>query len=194
MNEQYVSLYSEALNHTSQNTWPQKVKEIALYSRVLGMGYPEITRRLGEAGFKVTRNAVIGAVHRMERRLGLQPQGKRPRRTEDRPARKRTPRLLARTEPARQRGERLAPSQAQAIYVHPAPQSPPAPILLRKEGQCPAIVDDSVWGMASMCGAPVRHGCYCEFHGSIFYRKDAKKRYCKPYSMPLAFSREREHA
>lgn len=113
----------------------------------------------------ITRNAVIGKVHR----LGLSGRGK--------PS---TPRARPPREPRRGRIRRPpTPPSCGLRWLEPARASPPrrgtATVLSVRRGQCRWPIGDPLAVDFSICGSPAVRGAYCAGHAEIAYQPFAKK-------------------
>lgn len=147
-----------------------------------GLSASQIAKQLGG----VTRNAVIGKVHR----LGLSGRAapSRPvRRPVARPAAARTPRPAAAATPA----PRAPADTAAAPAPAPAPvQTLPAPVdakrmangeyatvLTLREGMCKWPIGDPSDAEFRFCGRSTRPGgAYCEAHAQLAYQPQAKRK------------------
>jgi GcrA cell cycle regulator len=147
-----------------------------------GLSASQIAKQLGG----VTRNAVIGKVHR----LGLSGRAapSRPvRRPVARPAAARTPRPAAAAAPA----PRAPADAAAAPAPAPAPvQTLPAPVdakrmangeyatvLTLREGMCKWPIGDPSDAEFRFCGRSTRPGgAYCEAHAQLAYQPQAKRK------------------
>lgn len=124
-----------------------------------GLSASQIARALAGG---VTRNAVIGKVHR----LGLSGRAK-PRAPALRPRRQTRPRRPIRRAAA---VRRPAPSPP----VEPPPQIGSATILSVRRGQCRWPIGDPL-ADGLLCGAPAVRGAYCAGHAEIAYRPLTRK-------------------
>lgn len=147
-----------------------------------GLSASQIAKQLGG----VTRNAVIGKVHR----LGLSGRAapSRPvRRPVTRPAAARTPRPAAAAAPA----PRVQANAAAEPAPAPAPvQNLPAPVdakrmangeyatvLTLREGMCKWPIGDPSDAEFRFCGRSTRPGgAYCEAHAQMAYQPQAKRK------------------
>ena len=126
-------------------------------------------------GLSLTRNAVIGKLHRMGER-------RRPRQRAARTSQRQASRMLSRAQ-----RYRPAPRPAPVKTPPPAPtpkrkQSAPAPVPTRrgvtdimklKPGMCRWVDGDK--GAWVWCGAPTDGGSWCEHHRAIVFTKRGKK-------------------
>ena len=122
-------------------------------------------------GLSLTRNAVIGKLHRMGER-------RQPGQRAARASQRQTSRLLQRAQ--RHRPE-PHPASVKAMPAAPAPErkrSAPAPasarrgvtdIMKLKPGMCRWVEGDK--GAWVWCGAPTDGGSWCEEHRAIVFRK-----------------------
>lgn len=135
-----------------------------------GHSASQIAKQLGG----VTRNAVIGKVHR----LGLSGRAtpsRPPRRPAAAPARTRAPsrpakpRVAARTEPA------AAP--AKVLEAAPLPNGEFATVLTLKDSMCKWPLGDPSTGDFRFCGRKSSPGdAYCEAHAEMAYQPQQKRR------------------
>lgn len=127
-----------------------------------GLSASQIARRLTGG---VTRNAVIGKVHRLGlagRAAPSRPATRRPKRLT------RAPRV--RTAPAR----RLA-SITPAPSPEPAQEGPgTATVLSVGRHDCRWPIGDPLAASFSLCGRPASRGAYCACHGALAYRQTDK--------------------
>jgi len=143
---------------TSPSSWTDDRVDVLTKLWRDGKSASVIARELGG----VTRNAVIGKVHR----LGLSGRAKPARPGSRRP---RTP-----------RAERRLSRPRFAAVPTPAPTSPaplaPAPETgladMRSVGRhaCRWPIGDPLAPGFSVCGRPVERGAYCALHGALAYR------------------------
>jgi GcrA cell cycle regulator len=135
-----------------------------------GLSAAEIARRLGG----VTRNAVIGKVHR----LGLS--GRAP------PSRPSTPRRA----PART-GRRAVSVPLRRLVPPPTPLAPPpslpgtATVVSVCRHACRWPIGDPLASDFMLCGRPVARGAYCASHAEVAYRP-AAERPCRDHLLKLA--------
>jgi GcrA cell cycle regulator len=127
-----------------------------------GASASQIARSLGG----VTRNAVIGKVHRLGLSGRAQPSapGARPARPA-RPARTRAARRVAQTRPW----------SAPALAVGPLPEVGLATIVSVRRTQCRWPIGEPMADDFSLCGRPVGRGAYCAAHGALAYRPVSQK-------------------
>ncbi len=131
-------------------------------------------------GLTLTRNAVIGKLHRMGER-------RRPGQRAARASQRQASRLLQRAQ--RHRPE-PRPAPARAMPTASAPEqehSAPAPasarrgitdIMQLKPGMCRWV--DGGKGAWVWCGAPTGGGSWCEYHRAIVFTKRGKKIHATP--------------
>lgn len=134
------------------HAWTQERTEALSQLWVEGLSGTEIASELGG----ITRNAVIGKIHR----LGL----------------------AGRVYVSR-KAERVAPRRSKLVRKRkkalPMPKEPPQPceplnVSIRDVGafQCRAITDASEWGNAKCCGHETREGeSFCSFHQALYYTR-----------------------
>lgn len=125
-----------------------------------GLSASQIARALAGG---VTRNAVIGKVHR----LGLSGRAKRS-----------APTLRLRREARPRRAIRRAatvPHATPSTPVEPPPEVGAASILSVRRGQCRWPIGDPLADGFCLCGAPAVRGAYCAGHAEIAYRPLARK-------------------
>ena len=135
-----------------------------------GLSASQIARSLGG----VTRNAVIGKVHR----LGLSGRA--------------TPHVPGARRPEAGRGERRLrrPTPAPAVRTYresatvtpltlPVPETGLASVLSIRYGQCRWPMGDPLSDGFRLCGREARRGAYCAAHGALAYRPVAKNHLLK---------------
>ena len=141
-------------------TWPQERTETAARLWLEGWSAGEIAAEL-KCG--LTRNAIIGKIHR----LGLA----RPRR----PGPARSVRFAR---AARERVVRITATKAKPMPKEAPPLVEPlnVPIIEIGAFQCRAVVDQSEWGAAKMCGHPTHGtGSWCAAHAAMFFTLQDRK-------------------
>lgn len=140
----------------SQSNWTDDRVEALTLLWASGASASQIARSLGG----VTRNAVIGKVHR----LGLSG-----RATPSAPGARR----------AKPKGERrlrrpVSPAPAARLVTTPAVKAAPeigsATILSVRYGQCRWPIGDPLADGFCLCGWRVERGAYCARHGALAYR------------------------
>lgn len=117
----------------------------------------QIARRLGG----VTRNAVIGKIHRLGlsgRAAPSAPGGRRPK--------PKVERRLRQAPPAPRPRAGVAPPQP--------PETGAATIVSIRRGQCRWPIGDPLVDGFCLCGRPAVHGAYCAPHGALAYRPTAR--------------------
>jgi GcrA cell cycle regulator len=125
-----------------------------------GLSASQIARNLGG----VTRNAVIGKVHR----LGLPGRAAPHRPGAGRPA------------PRRERRGRIPPTRARRKPYCPPPLALALPetglatVLTLRAGQCRWPIGDPQDDSFCLCGRPRERGAYCAAHGAVAYRATAR--------------------
>ena len=124
-----------------------------------GLSASQIANELGS----VTRNAVIGKVHRLG--LGGRQTPSPPRRAPSRPRVAKPRRAKPRAQP------RLAPRQT----LEPLPQVGSATVATVRRGQCRWPIGEPGADDFRLCGALACRGAYCAPHGELAYRPAAKK-------------------
>jgi len=125
-----------------------------------GLSASQIARVLAGG---VTRNAVIGKVHR----LGLSGRAK-PSAPTLRPRREARPRPVIRRAPP-------VPRPPPSPPVAPPPEVGAASILSVRRGQCRWPIGDPLADGFCLCGAPAVRGAYCAGHAEIAYRPLTRK-------------------
>jgi len=140
-----------------------------------GLSASQIAKQLGG----VTRNAVIGKVHR----LGLSGRAtpSRPTRRTVKPSRPRT--TATTSAPAARPAARPAPSASPAAPA-PAPVEPAvlpsgefATVLTLRDSMCKWPIGDPAQAEFRFCGRKTAGGnAYCEAHSSMAYQPSAKRR------------------
>jgi GcrA cell cycle regulator len=137
-----------------------------------GLSASQIAKQLGG----VTRNAVIGKVHR----LGLSGRAtpSRPARRPTKPSRPRT--TTASTAPARSsRPSPSAPPAALPVPVEPAvlPSGELATVLTLRDSMCKWPLGDPSKSSFRFCGHKTPGGnAYCEAHANMAYQPSQKRR------------------
>ena len=141
-----------------------------------GLSASQIAKQLGG----VTRNAVIGKVHR----LGLSGRAtpSRPARRTVKPSRPRT--TTASTAPAQRPVSRPSPSSTTPAAPKPAPVEPAvlpsgefATVLTLRDSMCKWPIGDPAQAEFRFCGRKTAGGnAYCEAHSSMAYQPNAKRR------------------
>lgn len=124
-----------------------------------GLSASQIARRLGG----VTRNAVIGKIHR----LGLSGRAA-PSLPGVRPAKPKAERRLRRPRKAPPRSAR--PSVTTAA-PEPLPESGLASVVSVRRGQCRWPIGDPLADGFCLCGRQAVRGAYCAAHGALAYRR-----------------------
>lgn len=141
-----------------------------------GLSASQIAKQLGG----VTRNAVIGKVHR----LGLSGRAapSRPARRVAKPSRPRTATPAAAAPAARPVARAAAPATANApapAPVEPAvlPSGEFATVLTLRDSMCKWPIGDPAQAEFRFCGRKTAGGnAYCEAHSSMAYQPSAKRR------------------
>ena len=127
-----------------------------------GASATQIANRLGG----VTRNAVIGKIHR----LGLSGRGAPSAPGTRRPKPKAEPRLR-RPSPLRLSPKRVALGDA---GDQRPPETGTATILSVRFGQCRWPIGDPLADDFCLCGRPAERGAYCAPHGALAYRATSR--------------------
>ena len=140
----------------------------------------QIANALNERyGLTLTRNAVIGKLHRM----GMMGERRKPRQRPARVSQRQASRMLSR---AQRHRTAPRPAPVKAMPAAPAPvrqQSAPAPsshrrgvtdIMKLKPGMCRWVDGDR--GAWVWCGAPTDGGSWCEHHRAIVFRKTKEEK------------------
>lgn len=148
-----------------------------------GLSASQIAKQLGG----VTRNAVIGKVHRLGLSGRATPSRPTRRPAPPRPAAQRraaSPRNASKPKPA------APPARAEARAPAPAPARPVAPIkpavlpsgeyatvMTLREGMCKWPIGDPSDPEFRFCGRPAKPGsAYCEAHAEMAYQPQAKRK------------------
>jgi GcrA cell cycle regulator len=164
--------------------WTDEIVEQLKQHWIDGKSASQIAGLLGNG---VTRNAVIGKVHR----LGLAGRAKapsatipRPRRMAPPPAHRVTPPRLGSSAPRMMRGATalaLAP-EALSELEEPEFESVVVPMSLRvtivelKESMCRWPLGDPATAEFRYCGSPTASGPYCAYHGRLAYQPAQERR------------------
>jgi GcrA cell cycle regulator len=142
---------------THPSTWTdERVRALTRLWRD-GKSASEVARTLGG----VTRNAVIGKVHRLG--LGGRVTPSPPRRAASRPRVAKPRRLRPRAE------ARLRQTP------EPLPQVGSATVATVRRGQCRWPIGEPGADDFRLCGAPACRGAYCAPHGQVAYRPATKR-------------------
>ncbi len=135
-------------------------------------------------GYGLTRNAVIGKVHR----LGLAGRAKSPGLASPRPRPSAPPRVAApRMAPAAPRITRgatalavahqaLTDAEPEAFESVVVPMSLRVTIIELKEAMCRWPLGDPATSEFRYCGSPAPSGPYCAYHGSLAYQPAQDRR------------------
>ncbi|MEE2525463.1 GcrA family cell cycle regulator [Hyphobacterium sp. HN65] len=138
-----------------------------------GLSASQIAKKIGG----VTRNAVIGKVHR----LGLSGRAA-PSRPSSRPARTPKPRVTAAAASAPAKAKAPAarkpvPPPVQAPDPEPLPNGEFATVLTLKDSMCKWPIGDPASGDFRFCGHRTKAGdAYCEAHAQIAYQPQQKRK------------------
>lgn len=188
---------STALRTRTAWEWtPERDEQLKqLWAR--GLSGSEIAGALGGG---VTRNAVIGRVHRLGLPPRRKPAAKGPKTFRDRPSRGRVrpstppcPELpeinRAGTVSARNEPEALAQGSA-TLEILPPPEPAAAPgdavtLMQLREPMCRWPVGENADGRALFCGAGRGHGSYCTRHAALAYQpRETPRRHAEGKQKP----------
>jgi GcrA cell cycle regulator len=150
-----------------------------------GKSASQIASLLGNG---ISRNAVIGKVHRLGlagRAKSPNSGGSRPRHAAPSPAARRVPapRLIS-ASPRMTRGatalaivpEALAEAESQVLESVVVPMSLRVTIIELKEAMCRWPLGDPTSSEFRYCGSPVASGPYCAYHGGLAYQPAQERR------------------
>jgi GcrA cell cycle regulator len=144
---------------TQSSTWTdERVRALTRLWRD-GKSATEVARTLGG----VTRNAVIGKVHRLG--LGRRATPSSPRRAPSRPR-------VAKPRRAKPRAQRRLPPRP---LPEALPQVGSATVATVRRGQCRWPIGEPGADDFRLCGAPACRGSYCAPHGKLAYRPATKR-------------------
>jgi GcrA cell cycle regulator len=144
---------------THPSTWTdERVRALTRLWRD-GKSASEVARTLGG----VTRNAVIGKVHRLG--LGGRATPSPPRRASSRRRVAKHRRLKSRPQPRLQHRP----------ILEPLPQVGSATVATVRRGQCRWPIGEPGADDFRLCGAPACRGVYCAPHGKLAYRPATKR-------------------
>ena len=145
---------------SSANTWTDDRIETLSNLWREGMSASQIARDLGHG---ITRNAVIGKVHRLGLTGRAAPRLPGARRPDQR--RGRRGRLPHRPKPARP-----LPAPVAGASDLPLPETGLAGVVSVRRGQCRWPMGDPLADGFCLCGRPAIRGAYCAPHAGLAYR------------------------
>ena len=180
----YAAAFGDRLTNGATMAWTDEIVEQLKQHWIDGKSASQIAGLLGNG---LTRNAIIGKVHR----LGLAGRAKtpnsavsRPRRLAPPPPHRNAPRLTGGASPRMMRGATalaIAP-QALAEVEEPEFESVVVPMSLRvtilelKEAMCRWPLGDPASSEFRYCGSPTGSGPYCAYHGGLAYQPAQERR------------------
>ncbi|WP_421792722.1 GcrA family cell cycle regulator [Hyphobacterium sp.] len=133
-----------------------------------GHSASQIAKKIGG----VTRNAVIGKVHR----LGLSGRAT-PSRPASRPARTPKPRVASPAKAKAPVQRKPAPEPVKVLDPEPLPNGEFATVLTLKDSMCKWPIGDPASGDFRFCGRRTKAGeAYCEAHAQIAYQPQQKRK------------------
>jgi GcrA cell cycle regulator len=179
----YAAAFGDRLTNEATMAWTDEIVEQLKQHWIDGKSASQIASLLGNG---LTRNAIIGKVHR----LGLAGRAKtpgsaapRPRRLAPPPPHRPAPRLTGGA-PRMTRGATalaIAP-QALAEVEEPEFESVVVPMSLRvtilelKEAMCRWPLGDPASSEFRYCGSPTASGPYCAYHAKLAYQPAQERR------------------
>jgi len=153
--------------------WDEGSMELLTRWWELGRTAKEITDKLVELGYSITRNAVIGKANRMN--IKQPPRDFSPKDKKNKP-RKRI--IVPATDPRAKiwgRKKTVLPTFIETKKLDP--NNPGIPITELTDGKCKAIVRDGTFNsLATYCGEPVDRRSFCAGHAEIYYQPPMLRR------------------
>jgi GcrA cell cycle regulator len=179
-----VSAYRGPTNEATMSWTDERIEQLKQHWTE-GKSASQIASLLGNG---ISRNAVIGKVHRLGlagRAKSPNSGGSRPRHPAPSPAARRVPapRLIS-ASPRMTRGatalaivpEALAEAESQVLESVVVPMSLRVTIIELKEAMCRWPLGDPTSSEFRYCGSPVASGPYCAYHGGLAYQPAQERR------------------
>lgn len=136
--------------------WSSEMETLAAALWRGGWTARDVAERVGAlAGRRVTRNAVLGKLHRLRLLAPL--------------AKRRNGKRCASSAVRKQKRCKPRATVSKPQGIDDLVVSGTVSLLEARRDQCRAVINGGEWGRALFCGAPVERRSYCAAHAAVFY-------------------------